>query len=317
MNSTRTCLVVGGNGFIGKNLTQNLLNEDWNIITYDITKPSLESAKLQYIKGSIEDTPLLLQAAESVMDIIWLVHTSVPATSMHDVESDLLSNVPPLLRFLRSLPKQSGPKRFIYLSSGGTVYGDPMIKTPIVEDSGKDPISSYGLTKLIAEEYLTFSLKRSAIATFILRPSNVYGRYQNLKKPQGIIGHAFKSILTHQPIHIFGDGSIIRDYIHVSDLAEAVIRCMKSDYHSTFPLILNIGSGKETSINDILRLVGKITKSPVAINRLPDRDFDCKFNVLSIERALTEIGWHPKTELETGLQDVWDWIKSDASALGL
>ena len=309
------CLLVGGNGFIGKNLTQRLLEENWEVIVYDNTNPLIKSPNLIHIEGSIEDTTFLAKAIHSADAIIWLVHTSVPATSMYNVESDLSSNIPPLIRFIQLLPDNLKIKKFIYLSSGGTVYGDRDIKTPIDESSAKDPISSYGLTKLIAEEYLTFFLKRTSISTFILRPSNVYGRHQNLTKPQGIIGHAFKSIIHKQSIDIYGDGSIIRDYIHVNDLAEAIILCLKSSINNHFPKILNIGSGQETPINSIIELVNKITNLTVSVNRMPERPFDCKFNVLSIEKAKQEIGWTPKIELQNGLHDVWEWIRASSKPL--
>jgi len=312
--SNGTCLLIGGNGFIGKNLTQILLNDNREVIIYDNSKPINDSPKVTYVEGNIENTLLLLSSASSADDIVWLVHTSVPATSMYNVESDLSSNIPPLIRFLQLLPNTK-IKKFIYLSSGGTVYGDRDVKIPIDEGSVKDPISSYGLTKLIAEEYLTFILKRTSISTFILRPSNVYGRYQNLTKPQGIVGHTFKSIIQKQSIDIYGDGSIIRDYIHVKDLAQAIILCLKSLNNNPFPKILNIGSGQETSISDIINLICEITSLPVSINRMPERLFDCKFNVLSIEKAKQEIGWSPKTELQSGLQDVWEWIKASSKSL--
>jgi UDP-glucose 4-epimerase len=312
--SNGTCLLIGGNGFIGKNLTQILLSQQINVVVYDNTKPQFEFQNVKYLEGSIENTPHLISAASSMDYVVWLVHTSVPATSMNNVEFDLSSNIPPLIRFSQLLPSYSSIKKFIYLSSGGTVYGDKSIKAPIEEDSVKDPISSYGLTKLIAEEYLTFLLKRTPISTYILRPSNVYGRHQNLIKPQGIIGHIFKSILQRKSIDIYGDGSIIRDYIHVNDLSTAITLCLKTSNKTLFPNILNIGSGQETSINKIIDLISRITSLPVNINRMPERVFDCKFNVLSIEKVKKDIGWTPKVELQYGLEDVWEWIKLELNS---
>jgi UDP-glucose 4-epimerase len=303
------CLVVGGNGFLGKNLTLKLLSKKFDVVIYDISKPSCVIDMVEYIEGSIDNTALLVASARNAHAIIWLVHTSVPATSMYDVESDLLSNIPPLIRFVQQLQKDADKKRFIYLSSGGTVYGNASVNSPTDEVAAKDPISSYGLTKFIAEEYLNFFLKRSSVPTFILRPSNVYGPYQNLNTPQGLIGHVFRSLIMNEPITIFGDGSIIRDYLHVADLIEAVLLCLKTTPNSPFPLVLNIGSGRGTSINDILSYASKITGIQASIKKEPERDFDCRYNVLSIEKARKEIGWEPRIELQQGLYDVWNWIK--------
>jgi UDP-glucose 4-epimerase len=304
------CLIVGGNGFIGKNLVSKLVGLPFNTVVFDASIPDVRLEAVRYVKGSINETELLINEAIDTHTIVWLVHTSVPATSMDDVESDLTSNVSPLIRFLLKLPKDS-ERKFIYLSSGGTVYGDIDNGTLADEQASKDPISSYGLTKLIAEEYITFLLKRSSISTFILRPSNVYGRYQNLSRPQGIIGHVFKSILVGKPILLYGDGAIIRDYIHVGDLIEAIVLCLHSRLRSSHPIIFNIGSGQGTSINEIVKLASEISDSPILIDRMPERSFDCKFNVLSIEKAKTELGWNPKIELRQGLKDVWSWIKSE------
>ena len=304
------CLIVGGNGFIGRNLVSKLAGRPFNTVVFDASIPDVGLDAVRYVKGSINETELLISEAIDAQTIIWLVHTSVPATSMYDVESDLTSNVSPLIRFLLQLPKDA-ERKFIYLSSGGTVYGDIDNGTLADEQASKDPISSYGLTKLIAEEYITFLLKRSSISTFILRPSNVYGRYQNLIKPQGIIGYVFKSILVGKPILVYGDGTIIRDYIHVDDLVEAIVLCLRSRLRFSHPIIFNIGSGKGTSINEIIKLASEISDSPILIDRKPERSFDCKFNVLSIEKAKTELGWNPKIELHQGLKDVWSWIRSE------
>jgi UDP-glucose 4-epimerase len=306
------CLVIGGNGFIGKNLVFELLSQ--NFIVYVVDKSianfeNYENENLVLHEADVNDTQSIIGIAEKVSSVVWLIHTTVPSTSMIDVEADLQSNVPPLIRFIQEVKKVKSVTHFLYLSSGGTVYGDPTDLIPIPEEFRKDPISSYGLTKLIAEEYINFLLKGSPIHSFILRPSNVYGRYQNLSKPQGIIGHIFKSAMQNTSLDIYGDGSIIRDYVHVIDLAKAIVICLNSDLGKQHPLILNIGSGAETSINDILRLTAEIIGKPILHQKLPDRGFDCQYNVLSIEKTQKELNWVPVFNLIDGLKDVWTWIK--------
>jgi len=187
----KKCLVIGGNGFIGKNLVLELLANQYEVTVFDIVTNNIKEAvqephNVYFIEGDINNTSYLTEQIKEIDCVVWLIHTTVPATSMYDVDFDLQSNIPPLIRFVQHILQNFSIKKFIYLSSGGTVYGNPEQNIPIDEEFEKNPISSYGLTKLVAEEYITFLLKNTPIDTFILRPSNVYGRYQNLKKPQGL-----------------------------------------------------------------------------------------------------------------------------------
>lgn len=312
----KKCLVVGGNGFIGKNLVEVLLDEGFEVVVFDISISNIKNLinkneKVTYIEGDVSNIPYLVNASKGCQQVVWLIHTTVPATSMYDIEFDLQSNIPPLIKFVLQLIKLNKIKKFIYLSSGGTVYGEPDTILPINEDYKKDPISSYGLTKLVAEEYLSFLFKKSKIDAYILRPSNVYGKYQNLKKPQGLIGHVLKSVLLKESFNIYGDGSIIRDYIHVKDVSRAIKYCLTfAEKSNENPLILNVGSGIQKSINDILIALVDIIGEPIKYNNLPERSFDCKFNVLDINKSKNTLSWKPIISLEEGLREVWEWIQS-------
>lgn len=305
------CLVIGGNGFIGKNLVLDLLDKGFEVYVVDKFTNNyndVNHSKLFLNEIDISETDKVINVAKKATSVVWLIHTTVPSTSMDDVENDLQSNIPPLIRFIQGIKILKCITHFLYLSSGGTVYGDPVDFLPINEDFKKDPISSYGLTKLIAEEYISFLLRDSPICAYILRPSNVYGRYQNLNKPQGIIGHIFKSTLQGTSLNIYGDGSIIRDYVHVKDLGNAIRLCLLSNLGKSHAITLNIGSGEETSINDMLLLTAKIMGQEVVYEKLPDRGFDCHYNVLSIEKSQALLGWEPRIKLNDGLKDVWTWI---------
>lgn len=313
----KKCIVIGGNGFIGKNLVKELLLDGFDVKVFDLSISNIKALipdsnnRITYIEGDVSNTPYLVNASEDCQQIVWLIHTTVPATSMYDLEFDLQSNIPPLIKFALELIKSNKVNKFVYLSSGGTVYGEPDTILPITEDYKKDPISSYGLTKLVAEEYISFLFKRSNIDAFILRPSNVYGKYQNLQKPQGLIGHILKSVLLKESFNIYGDGSIIRDYIHVKDLARVIINCLNSTKrHNENPLILNVGSGIQKSIKDIINTIEAIIGKPVEYKNLPERSFDCKFNVLDINKLMNTLDWKPIINIEDGLKEVWDWIQS-------
>lgn len=308
------CLIIGGNGFIGKNLVIDLKKCNYDVVVFDIdTKPLRMSLKNEYgiecIEGDINNTQYLINQIKDIDYVVWLIHTTVPATSMYDLEFDLQSNIPPLIRFTQHILGQGYVQKFVYLSSGGTIYGNPVVNRPINERYEKNPISSYGLTKLIAEEYLNFIFSANPEKLVIFRPSNVYGRYQNLKKPQGLIGHVLKSVIMNEPITVFGDGSVVRDYIHVSDLTNAIIKSFTvTNVTST---ILNIGSGVPESVNDILSAISNVTGQELNIIRKPTRNFDCQYNVLSVQEAQKTLNWSPTIDLTEGITDVWNWIKDE------
>lgn len=315
----KNCLLIGGNGFIGKNLVTKLIQNDYSVSIFDISHPKqkrmFSSNQVTYIEGDVNNTYYLIEQIDKIDSVVWLIHTTVPATSTYDLEFDLVSNIPPLIRFLQEAVNKNLIKTFIYLSSGGAIYGNPLSQEPINENNYKDPISSYGLTKLIAEEYITYLVKGTAIKTFILRPSNVYGKYQNLLKPQGIIGHLFNSILSNKPITIFGEGVTVRDYIHVDDLAEAIISCIKIEKKINSPVKLNISSCKPISVNEIIDKIKEITQRDILKENKPIRDFDCTYNVLENKCAKDFLNWSPKISLDKGLIDLWEWISVNDSFL--
>lgn len=304
-------LLVGGNGFIGKNLAYELIRNGNNVCIFDLNIPTNISeiiTGIQYVQGSVHDINILIQLAKNSDIIVWLFHASVPATSALELEKEYIENVIPLIRFARIIVEHEMLVKFIYFSSGGTIYGDTNTNEPIKEEQICKPISGYGLTKLLAEENLTFIFKKTTVKLIILRPSNVYGRHQNLQKPQGIIGHAFLSVLKTRTLDVWGDGMVIRDYIHVSDLAKAVYLIIQNE-SKYLQSILNIGSGLPVSVNEILDLIASIVKTPVLVKRKESRSYDLNYNVLNIEKAVAEINWRPIVSLNEGLNDVWTWIK--------
>lgn len=311
----KRCLIIGGGGFIGYNLTEYLLKDDFHIKVIDRYTDNLNNiestfSKLTLIKGEVAETKFLLDHLKDFENIIWLVHTTVPSTSMDNIEEDLTENIFPLIRFLSAIKTNPGIEKFIYLSSGGTIYGNPVVKKPITEDQPKIPLSSYGLTKYIAEHYINFILSESTIQRIIFRPSNVYGLYQNLNKPQGIIGHSFKAAINNHPLVLYNLGVMTRDFLFVTDLTNAIHKSLTTDKLKDYSYIFNIGSGKGFLIKEIINKITEISKLEIKIIDKPLRTFDCDYNVLSISKLTDHLNWAPKVSLEEGLFKVWNWIKA-------
>lgn len=313
----KKCLVIGGGGFLGIHIVRCLRANKMPVRVFDrnnlsIRKRVKDVKDLEIVTGNVYNKDELYGALDGITDIVYLVHTTVPSTSMNDISFDLKSNILPLIGFLQFLQKQNLVRTFIYLSSGGTVYGDTQQQHPVSEDHPLFPISSYGLTKLIAEHYLRLCLSNSQIRSYVIRPSNAYGEWQNLERPQGVVGHFLKALITDQPIVLYGDGGIVRDYIYAGDIAEAVWLCI-ADKRSLDGNInfFNVGNGRVVSLLDLIEIIQNVTGKNFKINNQPDRGFDCRYNALDCTAIKKHLGWMSKLELEEGIKKMWDVVQEE------
>ncbi len=304
--------IIGGNGFIGSNLSNYFLKRNMEVKVLDkfINKDKIDNTKhlnVKFIKSDITNTSELINNIGDYENIIWLVHTSVPSNSMLDLTGDLFANLDPLVRFLIRIKDTPNIERFVFLSSGGTIYGNPEKPTPIAENHSINPISNYGITKYTQEKYINLLLNQSQIQTFIIRPSNVYGPNQNLNKPQGIIGHAFKAANNGHPINLFNNGQIVRDFLFVDDLSEAIFQCLNSNYKASVESY-NIGSEIGVSIKEIIDQIEKVSKQNLKIVLKPARPFDCNYNVLDCSKFKSIYDWESQTTIKKGIQTVYNWL---------
>lgn len=303
--------IIGGHGFIGKNFTDFFLHLGFNItlIGNNSRKDKFPNS-VKSITADVQDVNKIVNFTKDSEIVIWLATSLIPSSDKTSLETDFECNVKPIIAFLEKSNKTK-LKTFIYLSSGGTIYGNANSHVPIVESYSKSPISEYGLSKLVAENYIQFITKNSNFQTYILRPSNVYGKYQNLNKPQGIIGFAFKSLVNNTTLELYDDGKVIRDFVYVTDLAEVVLKCINATLQPSQTHIYNVGSGKAHSIKEIILKIGEIAEITVSTIPKASRNFDCEYNVLSIEKIKDELNWKPKIAIDDGLKLVWEWIKTN------
>lgn len=308
----KSIALIGGGGFIGTNLTNFFIEEDYNVLVIGrsvIEDLSNSTDKIKRRLIDVNKTSKLIEALADYENIVWLVNDLVPSASMDSLADDFTFNVTPLIHFLESVNKLENLKRFVFISSGGTIYGDSPSKTFLKEDNIKNPISAYGLSKIIAENYVDFITKRSSFESVILRPSNVYGNYQNLKKPQGIVGYAFNALINNKTIDLYADGEVIRDFIHVIDLAEAIKCCIEKKHEISKVETYNVGSQEGYSIREVLDLINEVSDGNIQTVSKPARTFDCDFNVLDVSKINLQLGWEPKIKIKEGLTKVWQWVK--------
>jgi UDP-glucose 4-epimerase len=300
--------ILGGTGFIGSNLTQYLIEKNYCplIIGRNIDSSKYVSGTIQLDEIDIAFSEKILKSIKDYDTIIWLVDNLVPGTSMDSLGDSFIFNTNPVIRLLEGLEKRETKTKFIFMSSGGSIYGDINGKSTIVESQLKTPKSSYGLSKLVTEQYINYLTKKSQkIHTTILRPSNVYGSGQNFKKAQGIIGYGYNAIINNKTLDLYGRGNVVRDFVHVNDLIDAIWLVLNEPLSPNTVNTYNVGANEGHTIHEVLELMEKISGKIIQKNILPERAVDCNYNILDCSKIRTELNWYPKIQLETGLEELW------------
>jgi UDP-glucose 4-epimerase len=200
------------------------------------------------------------------------------------------------LRLLESVERGTSP-RFVFASSGGTVYGR-LVKAPAPEEHPLRPLSAYGVSKLSVEAYLDLFTSFGAIRPVSLRIGNLFGPGQETQRLFGAVSHFSKQALAGAPIRMFGDGAIVRDYVYIDDAVKAVVRGGHTEVSSA---ALNIGSGEGRSLNDIVAVLQKLLAKPIMVEREPGRPFDVPVSVLDSAKARAELGWSACVSFEEGV----------------
>lgn len=301
---TRT-LVIGGCGFIGSHIVDKLLARGHHVRVLDM-RPELYREPLpgvDYRMGSFCNEATLEAALQDVDAVVHTASTTVPSTAnldpIHDIDTNLISTVR-LLHMMRD----RAINRLVFLSSGGTVYGIPQAEM-VTEDHPQNPISSYGIVKLAIERYLHMEQHLHGLDYVGLRASNPYGPRQGQAGLQGIIGTYLWKISNGEQIEVWGDGSIVRDFIHVEDLAGLAALTVTAPICGFF----NAGFGQGASVNQIVGLTAKVTGQDLQPLYKPGRGFDVPRIILDITRIRQATGWSPVIPLEEGLRDSWNWIR--------
>lgn len=225
--------------------------------------------------------------------IVYLASATNPSSS--DLLLDLNANIRTLNEWL-DISKEFNNLRFIYISSGGTVYGN-ILSQPIPETQICRPMSPYGISKVTAENLIMSYNSIYNIDYIILRVSNVYGPGFRVGKNQGIIGTLIHRAINSQTIEIWGDGTAVRDYIYIDDLVEAIFKaCLKNDIG-----IFNVGSGVGTSLNELIEKVSNSLRLKLPLCYKNSRNTDVKSNILDVGKFKKHFNWECATSLGSGI----------------
>lgn len=300
-------VIFGGGGFIGSHIVDRLLHEGHALRIFERPRvvPFREftnAEHVQWVEGDLASQHDVSDAVRGMDAVLHLVSTTLPKNSNDDPVYDVQSNVVASLQILNAMVAHGVP-RIVFISSGGTVYGNP-VYLPIDENHPTDPVSSYGITKLAIEKYLQLYQRLHGLRAITLRVANPYGERQRIETAQGAVGVFLHHALQNKVIDVWGDGSVTRDYIHVSDVAQAFASALH--YHGP-QSCFNISSGQGTSINQLLAALEATLGRPIARRYLPGRAFDVPASVLSYGRAREEMHWAPQISLQDGLARTAQW----------
>jgi UDP-glucose 4-epimerase len=307
----KNCIIYGGGGFIGSHIADELLRHKFNVVVFDklnSTKKNVKHIlkKINFIEGDFNNKIHLSNSLKGKDYVIHLVSATLPADSNLNPVYDVENNIVSTLHLLNECLKYK-IKKIVFISSGGTVYGNPK-SIPIKEDHPTHPLNSYGITKLTIEHYLNLYKTLHGLDFIILRFSNPFGERQNPHLPQGLIINLLHKIHTKQQIEVWGDGSIVRDYFYIKDGVKSIYSTLtKSTKQRTF----NISSNKGLSINQILDKFRKVLKLKFDVVYKPSRKFDVKVNILDNSLARKELNWIPQTNFDTALKNTWRYIREN------
>jgi UDP-glucose 4-epimerase len=284
---TRNIFFIGGAGFIGSNLIKLVNGQGYNDNNIFVMEPTfanlsrLDGTNVQIYRGELSDIDFVqsIIEANNIDTIVHLVATIIPGSTFEDYKREYQQVIFPTIELMQICARRN--IRFVYFSSGGTVYGNRTDMTPFKETDAMAPISYYGWSKQMMENSILYVHRTTGLKYLIVRPSNPYGHGQNIHAKQGLVAVAIGKILAGDPITVWGDGSNVRDYIYIDDLSEAVVQLLKKEVFNT---TINIGSGQGASINDIINVLKEVVSEEVKVDYLPARSVDVSHMILDTTR---------------------------------
>ena len=309
MAESRKALVTGGAGFIGSHLVDRLLAEGFRVAIIDnLNAGSLRNLNpaATFYHGSITDSTVDEVFSREQPDLVFHLAARVSVTaSAQDPVDNTEVNVIGTLKLLEAA-RRCGLEKFIFSSTGGAIYGNPELN-PCSEENPAEPISPYGLSKYMAERYISLFHRLHRLDFTNLRYGNVYGPRQDPNGEAGVIPIFIRAMLDGNRPRIYGDGYQERDFVYVDDVVEANIKAIDDGNNRT----LNIGSGIGTSVNQLYEIIARESRYRGEADRRPRRPGEVYQIYLDCAQAQEHLDWTPKVTLEEGLRKTVEYYGTE------
>lgn len=304
----RTWLIIGGGGFIGTNLLYALADVDADIQVLTRNRPAwqVHGPNIKYIEQDARELDAYRELIQPGSIVIHLASSTYPGKAEKALQADLQDNVLATVRLAQACLEKN-VERFIFISSGGAIYGNSDNPTPHSEHDVLEPISAYGVMKMTTEHYLRILSNLYGLRVSILRIANPYGPWHR-GRGQGALNVFLEKIRLGEPIEIWGDGQQVRDFVYIGDAVKAIKLAALAQNRPAFD-VFNVGSGTGRSLLEILNHLKKITGMEPNVRYLPIRAVDVNYNVLDTKHIQDALGWVPETKFETGLESTWEWLQ--------
>jgi UDP-glucose 4-epimerase len=299
----QTVAVLGGTGLIGSSIVRAFLDGGHEVVAlarHDVDRHRaslLDGATLVF--GDANDRSTLAKLLDGVDHVVDALGAPHPAESARNPLAQFDAELPVLLELLELVAGSRGTG-FTYLSSGGAIYGD-VDELPVSEDAECHPVSPYGVTKLAAERYVLMAARQHEVRVQVLRVANAIGATQLPRTGQGVIAALLHGAETDCAVRLFGDGSSVRDYVDVADVAAACVAVSAVDLPE---LVVNVGSGIGHRLDEVVALVEDVTGASIRVDQAPARPTDVRAITLDVDRLRGLMAWHP-ISLRHSVERAW------------
>jgi UDP-glucose 4-epimerase len=301
-------LVLGGSGFLGSHIVDKFLAEKHDVVVYDLYPERFRRSPsgITFVTGDFGNVGALDELIATKFDaVIHCVSTTTPKSSNESPEFDIQSNVIGTL-YLLDICVKHNVRKIVFMSSGGTIYGNIGDIDMVDESHSVRPMCSYGVSKLTIEHYLDVYRHLRGLDYVALRLSNPYGERQSPLRALGALTVFLHRTLKRQNVEVWGDGGVTRDFIYVGDVATAVYLATVNPVSGVY----NVGTGTGLSLRDILQHITDVVGREPTVQWLASRSFDVPRIVLDASKLRNATDWRVLTSLEDGVAITADWLRS-------
>jgi UDP-glucose 4-epimerase len=305
--------IIGGSGFLGRALCRELLRHHHDVISISRDLPHPLQPGIEYIDCGYDQFSALGDIYQRCDAIVHLAWDTTPALSLGTPSVEVSANLLPLARFLEALTPQFAGQ-LLFVSSGGAVYGDGAVfaeagHQALDETAALQPVSYYGAAKGAAELFLDAFQHQSGTPITVLRPSNIYGPGQTIKRFFAVVPTLFEAIREQQVFRVIGDGSAARDYLFIDDFSQLVARIVAGPGASGRVQRLNACAGQSVTLKELIHTAEDVSGLQARLEFVPTRDSDVSAVRLSPAAAEAAYGWRAETTLREGLAKTWQWME--------